>query len=120
MAKSRSRLFREDDLGVLWLTAGRAELALSSDGIWLKTRRQKAELLWSEIEQLQQADVRKDRARVEIFLVDGSAYSVGPFPAAQGQRWVRAAGDAAFESGCRPRGLSGAVGFALPPDARRR
>jgi hypothetical protein len=113
MARTRPRLHRDEDLGVLWLSARRAEVALSREGIWVRAGRKDADLPWREIEQVQQSKVRWERARIEVFRRDGSAYSIGPFPAAQGQRWVRAAGDAAVEAGLAPQRLDGAGGFAL-------
>lgn len=113
MPTSRFHLYRDDELGVLWLTARRAELALSAEGIWLKAGRGGADLRWEEIEQVQQGDVRRGHARIEVFRTDGSTHAVGPFPAAKGEQWVRAAGNAAQQAGREPRPLLDSAGFAL-------
>lgn len=115
MTRSRDpRLYRDEDLGVLWLTSGRSELALSTEGVWLRTGRTRRELAWGEVDQLQLGDPRRARACVEIFAEDGHSYSIGPFPAALAEQWVRASTDVARRRGLAVRSLLEGVGFALP------
>jgi hypothetical protein len=110
---TEARLYREDDTGVLWLTAGRSELALSIAGIWLHVGRRTEDLPWAEISQVQRSDVRRDRASVEVFITRGASRRIGPFPAAKAEQWVRAAGAAASQAGLEPLPLQGSPGFAL-------
>lgn len=115
MARREARLYSDDELGVLWLTHGRCELALSDAGVWLRVGRRTADLPWVDIDQVQLSTVRGGRASVEIFGTAGSRRSVGPFPAAKAEQWVRAAAVAARSAQRTPLPLEGTVGFALPP-----
>jgi hypothetical protein len=118
----RTRLYAETDLAVLWLVRGRCELALSSDGIWLRQGSRRAELVWDEIEQVQVVHRAGDgphQDRVEVFPVDGGCHVVGPFARRATVQWVRAAA-AVTPSERELLPLDGAVGFALlPPVALR-
>jgi hypothetical protein len=114
MLRRRPPTLRQDaDLGVLWLTAGRHELALSRTGVWVRAGARRADLPWVEIDQVQLGDVRGVRACVEVFTVAGRTYSMGPFPAPLAERWVRACADVAKREGVAARGLRDAVGLAI-------
>jgi hypothetical protein len=113
VTKPRTGLYRDEELGVLWLSGARTEVALSRDGLWVRSGRHEADLPWTEVEQVQQAVVRRSRARIEVFTRSGAAYSLGPYPAAAGERWVRAASAAVNAAGWRPRPVLEGVGFAL-------
>jgi hypothetical protein len=106
----------DPELRVLWLSDGRQELALSAEGIWLRTGRREADLPWDDIDQVQLQPIgRRGRtAKVEVFRGDGTAYAVGPYPAPVAERWVRACVQAAREAGQGPLPLDGGFGCALP------
>ena len=113
---NRTRLHAEGDLRVLWLSAGRSELALSVEGIWLRRGRKQTELCWDEVQQVQAAPVaspRRGAVRIEIFRRDGGADAIGPFSRAPAERWLQACAQAATEHGEQPLPLHGATGFAL-------
>jgi hypothetical protein len=114
MARGQARLYRDDELEVLWLVAGRHELALSSEGVWVRAGRRSADLPWSQLEQVQQSGLRRERCRIELFAVGGASYALGPFPSRFAEQWLRAAGDAAHRAGRGPLPIEGGVGFALP------
>ena len=113
-----TRLYGDDELRVLWLTRGREELAVSSLGLWFRSGRRTAELVWTEVDQLQVEPVGR-RAEgfvfVEVFPGGGKPCSVGPFAAPEATRWLRACREAAQEHGERTLDLDGAEGFALLP-----
>lgn len=118
--RSRTRgtqLRAEGDLRVLWLTAGRSELALSVEGVWLRRGRTEAELAWAAIQQLQAVAVtgpsRQRKVRIELFRRDSGFFALGPFERAPAERWVQAAAEAAREHGEKTLPLEGAIGFAL-------
>jgi hypothetical protein len=114
MLRRRPPELRQDpELGVLRLTAGRQELALSSKGLRVRAGATEAELPWDRIEQVQLGDVRHVRACVEVFAANGSSYSIGPFPAPLAERWVRACVDVAVRQGVSARPLQGGVGMAI-------
>jgi hypothetical protein len=113
---TRTRLHAEPDLRVLWLCAGKSELALSEQGLWLRRGRREAELVWREIRQVQAVAgsvAGQGALRVEIFRRDGGAHVLGPFDRPPAERWLEACGEAAAEHGERPLPLQGAMGFAL-------
>lgn len=115
-AAGRTRLHAEGDLRVLWLTAGRSELALSVQGVWLRRGRRESELRWEEIQQVQAVaapGLRRGSVRVEVFTPDGSVHALGPFGRAPAERWIAACAQAATEAGQAPLPLEGATGFAL-------
>lgn len=115
--KRGTQLRAEGDLRVLWLTAGRSELALSVEGVWLRRGRTEAELPWAVIQQLQAVSVngpsRRRKVRIELFRRDQGFQTLGPFDRAPAERWVQAAADAAREHGEQTLPLEGALGFAL-------
>lgn len=115
--KRGTQLRAEGDLRVLWLTAGRSELALSVEGIWLRRGLLEAELPWDVIQQLQAVAVngpsRQRKVRIELFQRDDGFQTLGPFDRAPAERWVQAAADAAREHGEQTMPLEGAMGFAL-------
>jgi hypothetical protein len=118
--RSRTRgtqLRAEGDLRVLWLTAGRSELALSVEGVWLRRGRAEAELPWAAIQQLQAVAVsgpgRQRKVRIELFRRDGTFQALGPYDRAPAERWIQAAAEAAREHGEATLPLEGALGFAL-------
>lgn len=112
-----TKLHAEGDLRVLWLLAGRSEIALSVEGLWFRRGRRQGELLWSEVQQLQAVPAggrrRGARVRVEVFDRDAGVHTLGPFARPQAERWVQACVQAAEERGERPLPLDGAIGFAL-------
>lgn len=112
-----ARLYGDDELRVLWLTMRRQELALSVDGVWLRSGRRTADLAWEDIEQIQMSAVGArwlaPRVRIEIFSRDGRTHTVGPFPSAAAERWMRACAQAATEHGELLTAVSGGDGFAL-------
>jgi hypothetical protein len=111
-----AKLYGDDELRVLWLTRGKQELALSVEGLWLRTGRRSAELVWDELDQIQATRVGQPwmapRVRVEVFRTDGSAYTVGPFPSAAAERWLRACAQAAAEHGETLLPVADGIGFA--------
>lgn len=113
-----TQLHAEGDLRVLWLLAGRSEIALSVEGLWFRRGRRQGELLWSEVQQLQAVPAggprRSPRVRVEVFDRQGAVHTLGPFARPQAERWVLACVQAAEERGEQPLALDGALGFALP------
>lgn len=115
-AAGRTRLHAEGDLRVLWLTAGRSELALSVQGLWLRRGRRQAELRWDEMQQVQAVPAsgpRRGSVRIEVFDTDGDVHVLGPFARAQAERWLSACVEAATEAGRQPLALEGATGFAI-------
>lgn len=113
---NRTRLHAEGDLRVLWLSAGRSELALSVEGIWLRRGRKQTELRWEEIQQVQAAPSggpRRGTVRIEVFRRDGAADALGPFSRAPAERWLQACAQAALEHGENPLPLHATLGFAL-------
>lgn len=113
---NRTRLHAEGDLRVLWLSAGRSELALSVEGLWLRRGRRETELRWEEIQQIQAsptAGLRRGTVRIEVFTRDGNADALGPFSRAPAERWLQACAQAAMEHGETPLPLHGTTGFAL-------
>jgi hypothetical protein len=113
MLRRKAELRRDAEPDVLHLTAGRQELALSAAGLGMRTGGRRANLAWSDIEQVQLGDVRQIRACVEVFSVGGSVYSIGPFPAPLAERWVRACTEVAARAGVATRPLKGGVGMAI-------
>lgn len=112
----RTRLHAEGDLRVLWLSAGRSEVALSVEGLWLRRGRRERELRWEEIQQIQAvpaAGPRRGLVRIEVFDRNGGVETLGPFARAPAERWISACAQAATEHGEHPLGLQGATGFAL-------
>lgn len=113
----QTRLYAEPDVRVLWLTAGRSELALSVQGLWLHHGRREAELEWHELQQVQVVPAgalsRQREVRVEVFARDGRVHSLGPFARGPAERWIQACAEAATERGEEPLPLEGAIGFAL-------
>ena len=122
-SREPARLFGDDELRVLWLVRGRQELALSSDGIWLRSGRLGLDLTWDEVEQVQGVPLgRKENGaamRIEVFRAPvndrkvGPVHTIGPFPGPESQRWLRACAEAALDAGRSPVPLEGASGFAL-------
>lgn len=115
-AAGRTRLHAEDDLRVLWLSAGRSELAVSVEGLWLCKGRRESDLRWHEVQQVQAVEatgLRRGSVRIEVFRTDGGVQVLGPFARAPAERWLQACGDAAREHGEQPLPLEGATGFAL-------
>lgn len=113
---NRTRLHAEGDLRVLWLSAGRSELALSVEGLWLRRGRRQRELRWEEIQQVQASPVsgpRRGTVKIEVFTRDGDAQALGPFSRAPAERWLQACAQAAQEHGENPLPLYGTPGFAL-------
>lgn len=113
---AKTRLHAEGDLRVLWLSAGRSELALSVEGLWLRRGRREAELRWEEIQQVQAVPTpgpRRGVVRIEIFDRAGGVDALGPFSRAPAERWLQACAQAATEHGEQPLPLQGATGFAL-------
>lgn len=110
-----TRLYGDDELAVLWLVRGRAELALSSEGVWARSGRQGEELEWKELAQVQGVPATRagTTVLVQLFLDDGRARSIGPFARAEAARWLAACRQAAVEHGERALPLDGADGFAL-------
>lgn len=112
---NKAQLSHDDELQVLWLQDGSQELALSADGVWLRSGRKSLELTWAEIEQVQATSsvggLRRERQRIEVFVHDGHVHVIGPFPSQMAEQWVEAAADAAAGEVDVAR-LQGASGFA--------
>jgi hypothetical protein len=108
-----ARLTRDDERGVLWLATRRQVLAVSDEGVRMRAGRRRRQLEWSEVEQVQLARVWRHRACVEVFIVGGGAYSVGPFPAALAERWVRGCADVARRRQLIATPVVDGVGFGL-------
>jgi len=119
LRRGDARLTVDEELRVLWLTQGSQELALSDDGVWLRSGRRAVDLEWQEIEQLQAVAIRGirsgNRRRIEIFVRDGHVHVVGPFPSTDAERWVKACARSAADGGRRALPLEGAEGFAFRP-----
>lgn len=108
-----ARLTRDDERGVLWLASRRQVLAVSDEGLRVRAGRRRRQLEWSEVDQVQLAPVWRHRACVEVFIAGGGAYSVGPFPAALAERWVRGCADVARRRQLHPTPIVDGVGFGL-------
>ena len=116
-----TRLFADEALRVLWLARRRQELALSGEGVWLRTGRHQAELGWDELEQVQLSYVAlpgRPLAWVDLFASD-AIHRVGVFPKRPAITWVAACGAAVRDAGLGTAFLAGGEGFALlrPPAA---
>jgi hypothetical protein len=114
-----TRLFADEALRVLWLTRRRQELALSEEGVWLRTGRHKAELGWAELEQVQLSYVAlpgRPLAWVDFFAPD-AVHRVGVFPRRPATTWMAACAAAVRDAGVATAPLEGSEGFALvrPP-----
>lgn len=100
---------------MLWLARPRQELALSADGVWLRTGRHQAELGWGELEQVQLTFValpRRPLAWVDLFATD-AVHRVGVFPRTPAATWVAACAAAVRDAGLATVPLKGGEGFAL-------
>ena len=110
-----TRLFADEALRVLWLSRRRQELALSADGVWLRTGRHQTELGWNELEQVQLSYVAlpgRPLAWVDLFATD-AVHRVGVFPRTPAGTWVAACGAAVRDAGLATAALDGSEGFAL-------
>jgi hypothetical protein len=110
----RTRLYADAESRVLWLSRGRAELALSRDGVWLRGRRGEADVVWDHLDQIQVVAAGLGRSHIDVFT--GSAvHRVGAFPERDASAWVAACAAAAEDAGYTYLTLRGAEGFAMGP-----
>jgi hypothetical protein len=114
--RRKAELRQDTEEGVLCLTGGRQELALSATGLRARTGGRTADLPWGDVEQVQLGDLRGVRACVEVFTVAGPIYSIGPFPAPLAERWVRACTEVAARADVATHPLKDGVGMAITHD----
>jgi hypothetical protein len=113
-ARGPARLYDDPELGVLWLTRGEHELAVSASGMWLRRGRYEADLTWAEVEQVQITQGRREdgTAFLEVFTAAG-VWQLGPFPLASARRLVHDCEACATADGFLLLPLAAAEGFAL-------
>lgn len=116
LQRRRPALEQDTELDVLWLRGGSQELALSAEGLWVRSGRATADLPWGEVDQVQLAappGASRKRGRVEVFTHGDTVYVVGPFPSDLAARWLTRCRETVTATGRRPLPLDGSDGFAV-------